>query len=298
MPPSINTIAFVADDGISNQLRVAETQSPSNTVILLLPAMGTQAIKYDALITRLAANGVHAASIDLRGHGASGIRASRGTDFSYTHLVNLDLKAALDTLRAVFPTPKIILSGHSLGGQIAALYLARHEHHDVCALNLLASGTVDYRGWRGTRKVGILFFTQFAYLISKVVGHFPGRRVGFAAREARGVMRDWAFNARHGRYELAHDEFDYETGLARVVSPVLAINFADDSFAPVFATARLVAKFSPEVHTEYQLFSAGDLGTQQAGHFTFLRHHELVATRIANWAKALPDRHDKHHAAE
>lgn len=287
MATSLETHAFAADDGVGNQLRIARTQVPTDTLVLLLPAMGTPANKYDALLTSLAENGVHAACFDLRGHGASSVRAGRQSDFSYTKLINQDLVAALNALREEFPTHKVVLSGHSLGGQIAALYLARHPPTDVRGLCLLASCTVDYRGWTGTRKVGTLLFTQAAYLIAKLVGHLPGRQIGFAAREARGVMRDWASNARSGRYALLNDTFDYESGLARVTTPTLAINFSDDDYAPVAATERLLNKFSPQAQREQRLINAEQMGVQQAGHFTFLRHPELIATQIANWAKQL-----------
>ena len=249
--------------------------------------MGTPAAKYDAFIGSLAAYGVHAASFDLRGHGASSSRADRHTDFSYSTLINQDLVAALNALSTVFPTQKIVLSGHSLGGQIAALYLARYGHREVCGLSLLASCTVDYRGWSGARKLSTLVFTQLAYLVARVIGHFPGRRLGFASREARSVMRDWAYNARSGRYNLLDDPFDYELGLTKISTAILAINFSDDTFAPMSATQRLLDKFSPQARCDRLDISAGQMAVSKAGHFTFLRHPDVVASQIARWVKTL-----------
>ena len=48
----------------------------------------------------------------------------------------------------------------------------------------------------------LLWVFGFFRLVSALVGHYPGRTLGFADREARGVIRDWTKSGLSGRYDV------------------------------------------------------------------------------------------------
>ena len=214
------TLEVVADDGhrFGGTLhRAADADAP---VLMFMPAMGTKARYYTGFGAAMAQAGVSFASFDWRGIDTSSHRASRALDFGYRHLVELDYPAALGALHQhLSKTTPTFVGGHSLGGQLSALFAARAPEA-VKGIVLIASGNVHFRGWRGTGSLRILALTQSATLISQVVGHFPGKRLRFGGQEARGVIRDWASTARNGRYHVAGSPFDYEAGMARLEKPV------------------------------------------------------------------------------
>ena len=279
-----------AIDGISNTITIAEPQSSSsNIVILCLPAMGVPAEKYHALINSFATLGHTAASVDLRGVGLSSVRASRSIDFGYRHLVEVDLPVVLNRLADLFPNKKIVLMGHSLGGQIATLYLTQTLKY-IDGLVLVASCSVYYRGWPMPKRWLLLFFTQFAGLIACAVGYFPGRKLGFGGLEARTVMSDWAYNARTGNYRLNGSNNDYRASQKHALEleqfPILNITFADDKFAPSRASEYLLSKLNSS-NVSRRLLQREDLGLTSADHFNWLKKPQSVSHTVNLWAKTL-----------
>lgn len=251
--------------------------------------MGVPAEKYDALISSFATLGHIAASVDLRGVGLSSVRASRSIDFGYRHLVEVDLPAVLNRLGDLFPDKKIVLMGHSLGGQMATLYLTQ-TLKNIHGLVLVASCSVYYRGWPMPRRWLLLFFTQIAALIARVVGYFPGRKLGFGGLEARTVMSDWAYNARTGKYRLNGSNIDYQASqkhsLELAKFPVLNITFADDKFAPSTASEYLLSKLNSS-NVSRRLINGEDLGLASADHFNWLKKPYLVSDTVNLWVKML-----------
>ncbi|RBP48436.1 alpha/beta hydrolase family protein [Arenicella xantha] len=278
----LETIPFTADDGVSNALCLVKAHPTAKHTVLMMPAMGVPAHKYEPLMQALAQLGVTAGVFDLRGHGASSIRPSRKVDFSYSELVEHDLPAAINTIRHHTNNRPITLLGHSLGGQVSMLSLA-NSNIDINGIALVASCSVYYRGWPWPESWSILLFSQVCNLTAQLCGYFPGHRFRFGGNEARGVMRDWAHNARTGTYRLAHSKVDYEARLKQINIPVLAINFTDDKLAPASATQKLLEKLDQKSPQHCVILDGSMLGTKRADHFAFLRHPNKVAETVVNW---------------
>jgi predicted alpha/beta hydrolase len=147
------------------------------------------------------------------------------------------------------------------------MYAALHPE-DLAGIVLVASSTPHWRTWAPW----ILPLSQGFVALSRVLGHFPGRRVRFAGREARGLIRDWAHLARTGRFVAG------EEGLGAVELPLLAISVEDDWLGPARAVDALVAKL-PRARVERQ-----HLDLEGVDHFTWARRPEVVVPRIVAWA--------------
>lgn len=251
---------------------------PADPVVLLVPAMGVQAGYYGKLAAALHAQGFSIAVTELRGHEASGgVRPSRAYDFGYTDLV-ADLHQAVDAVRSRRPEAPIYLLGHSLGGHLGAVFAAHHPTA-LAGLMVVASGSVWWRLWnRRMYAVGVAID-----LSSRLLGYFPGHRLGFAGREARGQMRDWVRFNRTGRLEFGSPPIDHDPAIAGLRLPVLGISCEGDSFAPPKALNGLLAKFPRASITRLHV------GAEQAeppGHLRWARRPELVVDHIAGWVDA------------
>lgn len=88
------------------------TQDESNKTILIVHGSSAQLIQMTELANALAASGLTAIVLDIRGHGASGQRG----DIAYIRQLNYDLEDLLIELRRTDPNQKFILVGTSLGG--------------------------------------------------------------------------------------------------------------------------------------------------------------------------------------
>ena len=94
----------------------------------------------------------------------------------------------LAAARARHPGRPLWIGGHSLGAQIAALAYAGDA--ELAGLAFAGSGVPHWRCFSGWQKPVALAAFGVVRGISGLVGHYPGKQIGFAGREARSVMRE------------------------------------------------------------------------------------------------------------
>lgn len=263
-------------------------RDPMAPVAICMPAMGVRAAFYEPLAVNLCENGLNAVTADLRGLGSNSVRVGRGTDFGYHEMLTHDWPAVVDAVRDRFPPNRIFLLGHSLGGQLNALYASLHPE-TVDGLILVACCSVFYRGWQFPGNYGIWLGTQSARVLAALLGYFPGRRIGFGGTAARTVIRDWARNARTGEYRLTHSPHDFEMRLKALRRPVLAVSISGDGFAPPQAVDNLCRKF-PEVPLTRWHVQPGELAPEGLDHFGWVRHSGPIAARIGAWVDEIKGR--------
>lgn len=271
-------LEVVSADGARFSVRLQPGPTPG-PVMLCFPAMGVEARFYRPLLSSLRAAGITAAAVDLRGTGESSVRPRRDVAYGYHEMVSLDWPAITQAVRALFPGRPLILLGHSLGGQINALALAADP--DLAdGLVLVAACSVYYRSWDLPRRLWILGGTQMANVVAQLVGHFPGRHFRFAGRESRQVIRDWARQARTGRYQVDRSTHDFETLLGRLQKSVLAISIEGDQLAPARAVDHLCAKLArADVSRWHYVPESG----QRVDHFGWVKRPEPLVERLKEW---------------
>lgn len=254
---------------------------PARSVIVVLPAMGVPASYYEPLAHALNNEGMHCVLADWRGHGSSKQRASRNSNFDYHTLVNTDIHAVISWTRQQFPQLPLITLGHSLGGQLSLLYAATHPRNIDGAI-LVASGSVYFRAYPFPHDIKVFFATQFFLLVSKLVGYFPGNKLGFGGREARGVISDWAYQARRSKYRLGKCIDDVEAQLVTMSLPVLGISIENDIMAPPGALAHLTGKLANATVTRRHL-AKHPAHPEAADHFRWAREPVFVMDALLPW---------------
>lgn len=285
--PTEETLEVIAADGVTNRLSVYPAAA-GRAVILLMPAMGVRAGFYRPFAQSLAQTGWHTVTADLRGIGESSARVKDGARFGYHEMLELDWPANLQRVRERFPQLPIYLLGHSLGGQLNALYTGLHPQQ-ISGLIFVSCGSVYYRGWAFPASLKILTMSQVLRGISEVVGYLPGKKIGFGGTEAKGVIRDWAHLARTGRFRVAGSKVDYEQTMHSFDKPLLALSFSDDDFAPHGSTRNLLQKL-PAAKAIHLHLQPEELGLTRVGHYGWVKDNQAVVARISNWLAAqLPD---------
>jgi len=270
-------IDVTAADGASSRITVfTDDHAPDSPVLVCMPAMGTAARFYEPLAGPIVREGWRFVTADLRGVGTSAVRVKRGVGFGYREMVESDWPAVVQKTQSLFPRAPVYLLGHSLGGQLSALYLAENPGA-VAGLILVAAPSVHWRGWDAPLNAGVLAGTQVACAVAALLGYFPGRKLGFGGNEARGVMRDWARQARTGRYEPQGASVDYERLLAELEAPILAFSFEDDFLSPPRAVGNLLAKMRRARITHVTLADVA------LDHFRWVRNPDALVGKIREW---------------
>lgn len=265
-------------DNTSNRLTTFIPSTSSKQCILLLPAMGVRASYYQPLAESLCKNNTIIITADFRGQGHSSIRPSKKINFGYEDYI-LDLNEIVDLIKKEFSDKKIILMGHSLGGQISALYMSRFPKK-VDHLILVSSCSVYYKGWDGLSQLKILLACNLFYPISQLVGHFPGNTIGFGGKEARNTLKDWSLNGRTGQYKPVNTDFNYEAALKNTKINLLAISLETDNLAPKKAVENLYKKFNSSSNIQHIHISKKEA---KLSHFNWVKKGEPILSKIKEW---------------
>lgn len=257
---------------------------PDAPVVVIWPAMGVRARYYRPFAAALRDAGLAVIVADLRGTGESTPLPSRTCRYGYAELA-ADVGAVLDALKPRLDGRTRVLLGHSLGGQVGVLHQALHDPDRVDGLALVAVGVPWWRGYPGLRGWGVLPYTQGIAATARLLGVWPGW--GFGGRQARGVIRDWAYTARTGRFPTL-DGVDAEAALRSVRTPVLAVSVDDDQYTPHATLDHLCGKLTaaPVTRHRYTVAEAG----APLDHFTWVRAAAPLAVRVAGFAAGLPRR--------
>ena len=268
-------------DGESVKVSVFEASNPTDYTMLFLPAMGVRASFYKDFAAALAEKGVHVITADYRGHGHSSVRASRKNDFGYEALIE-DVFEMVQFIQQRFPKTKLILSGHSLGGQINTLFAAKYPTF-AQRLLLIAACSVYYKGWEGRQQTQVRLAVTLFPIISQIFGYFPGNKLGFGGRESRTVIRDWTINGKTGKYQLLGSSFNYEENLKQLELPTLAVSLNGDWMASKKAVKNLYHKLSNQSAITHLHLSGEDLNIDQVNHFNWAKKPERMVRHIKDW---------------
>ena len=283
-PQPLKKIRVRGADGAETDLGVI---CPSNARlgVLWLPALGVSARHYEAFAMALAEQGVATALHEWRGAGSSDRRASRDCDWGYDELLTVDIPASLAAAREVDPNLRWIVAGHSLGGQLAALFAALNPA-SIDGFAVVASGSPNWRTFRGRMRWILRAVPWIIPFVTSVYGYYPGKRLGFAGREARTLMHDWARTSRNGCYPNTQAGADSEHALAQFAKPVLGIRLSEDALCPAASFEWLLGKF-PCASIEREFLTCEDFASGVANHFSWLKDPQPVAASLAAWLRRL-----------
>lgn len=271
-------------DKATNKISEFEPDKPSSAICICLPAMGVRASFYKLFANELALLGYTVVTADWRGQGYSSETASFKTDFGYENYVT-DLDDIVQFLKQKFPGKPIILVGHSLGGQMESLYISRFPQN-CNQLVLIAANSVYYKGWDKKQARKIKMAGAFFYPLSKLLGYFPGRFIGFGGREARTTMKDWTHNLKTGSYKLTNSSFDYDQALKEAKPNILCISFENDHLiAPKQAVINLLNKFNDKARIEHLHFTADQIGIPNVNHFSWAKQPSPIVGIVHEWIK-------------
>jgi len=272
-----------ASDGWRLCLHVIDTQAPDSSapVLLVFPALAAATRIYTRMALSFVKKGYRLVLADPRGSGESGPLPSTKVDYGITQLLERDWPAVVGWAKRRYPSAPIVLLGHSLGGQLSAIYAGQHPG-SVAAVILLNVSFVWYRNWSFPSSWALWFIFLSSSLIARVVGYFPGNRLGLGHPVAKMVIQDWARWGRRGKY-TTEDGNELETYLERVTGPVLSVSFTDDWFyGPRSAVDDFARRLKHSRLTRWHL-SPAELEAEELGHFRYLKHSCQLWERIHQW---------------
>lgn len=257
-------------------------------LVILWPGFGVGARYYEPIAKELATRGWIVAIGELHGQGESTAAASRTQDWGYHDLASSDFPR---TIRAVkrrlelgekYPT---IMLTHSMGGQMAAVFLARPEAKELNVLGYMGvgTGTPYYRGFTGRTRIELKLGSLLMSAIVLARGYQPEGLLDIAnyGRQARNHILEWTKLAQRNSFKNLHgQDMDYVAAMAETQTNVLLTRFSNDDDCPLDSAKNLALLF-PQGCVAVEEYPAE---VEQLGHNRWARQPQVVADRFERWA--------------
>jgi predicted alpha/beta hydrolase len=193
---------------------ISESKHPQ-VVLIFTPALGVPADYYLPLAESLNLHGIVVILNELRGNGMSTIVPGRNVDFGYGDLINQDLNNVVMWTGKNFPELPLLMGGHSLGGHLAFLYIAKYAV-TIRGLLLIASSLPYFKMYPLVKALQIYLGSYVFRLTTRLFGYLPGKWFGFGRREAKTLIDEWSFIARTNRFKINGDPLEYNQALTRI----------------------------------------------------------------------------------
>ncbi len=254
--------------------------APTNTVILMLPAMGSHSRPARFMADVFAGYGHTVVTLDPRGHGQSLPQPRRGIDYGFDDFLTQDLPAAFAYIKDQFPGQPIFLIGHSLGAHLASIYAAENVGEVAGVIGLTAAHLDN----KVLGRPSLLLFISFL-MISKMLGYLPGQHLGWGNPIAKGQVHDWAMWGITGNL-CGSDGRALEPALKATKTPQLCVGFSDDPLAPPKSVAAFAAMFPKDLMT-HRTYTPEEAGVTKLGHMEHLRNGQQIWADIHDWITAI-----------
>lgn len=279
-------VTITANDGFQLAATLIEPTDSNGRVVLINSAMGVKRRYYAKYAAFLAEKGFSVLTYDYRGIGDSRPESLRGFPARLWEWGERDQGAAIAYLRKAYPAQKLLVVGHSIGGQIVGM--TAENVHIKGVLGVAAQNGYWMR-WPGLHKswISLLWFVVVP-LTTRVFGYFPGSLLRMGEDSPAGVAQEWAKSGRSPGYLLdtfggtAHDHY---AGLA---APMRSYSIEDDLYAPR-KTVEALLDFYPNAQREHQHLRPADIGAQKIGHFGFFREafRDSLWQESADWLETV-----------
>jgi predicted alpha/beta hydrolase len=270
----------------SGQKLAVEIRQPRGpvlgTAILLHAAMASRRVwslpRDDGFAATLNDAGLRTLALDFRGHGESRPTASRGASFTYDELVNEDIPALCHAARERWPSHRVTLVGHSLGGHAAIASVGTGACTPDALVALAANVWLPSDEPNPVLCMKKAALAQSCRLMARTVGYFPARALGLGSDdESLPLIESWVAWWTQNRWTGSAGSVDYGAAMSRVVVPVLGIaSLGDRLYCTPGCAARFFKRLGSASAT-FELLRRGDDGGPAPDHMQMLTTRAAVS---------------------
>ncbi len=254
----------LTEDGIALRVTLRTATSDPSICLVIQAALGTPQQRYAALASYLAERGFATVTYDYRDIGKNRQNSARTSQACVSLWGQKDQSAVLAWARARYPQSRLVVLGHSMGGQILGF---TPYTKDLDGVVLVSAQSTYYRHWTGFARWKMLAFWALAWPgINRTLGYMPGLAFGGEDLPPGCTPEGtrWAL-----RPSFIGDEPGVPENLAQLRCPILAYSFTDDAFhAPKAAVEAFLAMLSA-AKVQHRHVAPADFALARIGHFGY-----------------------------
>jgi predicted alpha/beta hydrolase len=248
-------------------------------VVLINSATGVKRGYYDKFARFLADRGFVTVTFDYRGIGGSRPRSLRGFEATMVDWAAKDSAGAIEWIGQQLLPSRLLVVGHSVGGQLFGL---TPNNHRVDAMLAIAAQSGYWGMWRWPRKA-FMWFLWHALMpgATRLFSYFPSKKLGLSEDLPAGVARQWAHWGRNPNYIVDDAGTPMREHFVSFAGPIRSYSFDDDIHAPRAGVESLINCYT-EAAKDLNHRTPKELGVEGIGHFGFFRER----FRDSLWAEA------------
>lgn len=286
------------------------TSAATRGVVIIWPGFGMGARYYRPMALELASRGFGVVVGELRGQGNQNAVSSWCDNWGYQDMASQDYVAAVEVARSEFGSDSsvgescgandsgandsretfspqnsqklpVYLMCHSMGGQIASIYLTR-PNADVDGVIGVGSGTPHYVNFTGSQYKRLRYGSPLMAFISFFAGYWPSKPLDFAGygRQARRHVLEWVRFAQTGKLRPLNAEYNYTEAMKQVTTPVLLTTCDGDHDCPIESANDLARMLPRAAKTEFI--------DHRLGHNRWAREPKAIADRLEKFIEEIP----------
>jgi predicted alpha/beta hydrolase len=283
-----SAIRLSADDGHALggfAWRHDQVAVPPRPVVIINAATSVRCHYYTRFAEHLFNAGADVVIYDYRGIGLSRTGSIKTTQAGWIEWGQRDFEAVLQYAMTAFPTQPIHVVGHSVGGVLIGLAPSNHRISRVFTMGAQHAYWPDYLA---RERLGMwLKWHCFMPAVTRVLGYFPGKRLGWLEDTPAGVVRDWdvmranfldTYRQPGGSCRLSGAECEaLAARFAALTAPTLALSVSDDPFGTPPAIERLLKLYAAAPRWHLRITPKA-LNISDIGHFAFF--HSRFETQL------------------
>lgn len=236
----------------------------SDKIMIIVSAAGVLQSFYKKIAEFFQNNSISTITFDYAGIGKSLHGNIKNENSSLVNWGNRDLEAVIKYTIETFPNHKIILLGHSIGGQLIGLTPSSYMADKII---LVATQSGYWRFWKGVDKIKMwVNWYLLVPALTKVFGYLPSKKMSRMENLPKNVAEEWAKWCRSSDYLFASCSYN-NLHFDGIKCKLTSISIDDDFFAPKKSVEWLTAKFSNASIKSLHLFPE-NFKTLKIGHFS------------------------------
>ena len=260
---------------LSGRFYPAQGTTTQTLPILVCPATGITSQFYHSFNLWLQQQGYNVLCFDFRGIGQSLHGPLRESKASIVQWGQLDIPAAIEALLDKTQAEKVILLGHSAGGQLLGLV---KNFEKVAKVVAIAGSSGNIKGLKGrTQLLAPVMFLGLFPLGRYTVGYGPTQMIGMGENLPKDVAQQWAYFCMRsgyiknavGKYIQASEDFHH-----LIKCPIVSLWASDDEIATAY-TVRDFLRIYPNAPTSDIELKPQQFGHKSIGHMLmFKKSHQ------------------------
>jgi predicted alpha/beta hydrolase len=263
--PVARDVVIPARDGFSLGGTVFRRGLTSRSVVIVNSATAVPQRFYRHYAQALADAGFIVVTYDYRGTGSSRPTSLKGFEARASDWGLLDMAGVVDWAHERFAPAKLLMIGHSVGGQVTGLL---DNSKLIDGMMTISSQSGHWRLQGAEQKWVVGFHVHVTLpLVANMFGYVPWSRLGSAEDLPKGVALEWSRWCRDPKYLLGDNTLPLER-FAGFRAPVLAYSIDDDKWGTRRAIDAMMCAY-PNVERRY--IDPAHYGLKSLGHLGYFR---------------------------